>query len=380
MRYLKGHLLLILLLLLGGISCKDKKTDSILGPNAKDSGPSVPDGGVGFGVSGLLFNNNLILYDRARSNLSENNIVLIPQMYFTNIEEKEFPTYGEFPRDQIISGGVKIDDIAAITDPIMVAPDAISYVRDTELVVGLSINGDIRAYPHNLLWWHEIINDQIGGLQVSVTFCPLTGTGLVFDTGTPSDRLTMLPSMEMTWARWKQLYPDTKVAAGTENSRQTNLGLSNYPYGNYRSDNTAPLFSLNRSLDARFPPKRMVHGILINDFQKAYPFSNFPSKAAVNDQFEGMDILVVFDQKSQLALSYDRKVNGQLLTFSVFDDDNDDTLFMLKDNETGTTWTIEGRAIEGELSGQSLTRIQNAYNAFWFAWAAFWPTTDVYTP
>ena len=56
-----------------------------------------------------------------------------------------------------------------------------AYLSDRDLVLGLVINSEARAYPLNIGWWHEIVNDKIGGRPISVTFCPLTGTGLVLD-------------------------------------------------------------------------------------------------------------------------------------------------------------------------------------------------------
>lgn len=329
---------------------------------------------TGFGVSGLLFNNNLILYDRARSDLDANELVLVPQMYFTDLETSGFPVHGSFPRSEVISGGVPLDGIPAITNPSFTGADDVGgFLADSDMVIGLEIGGETRAYPHNILWWHEIINDDINGQSVSVTFCPLTGTALVFDARAPGDRLTMLPSVESTWGRWKELHPDTRVVAGANSSRNLNA----YPYGNYRLDNTSPLFPLSQSLDGRFPPKRMVHGILINTLAKAYPFSSMDASAAINDQFADTDILVIFDEAGQMALSYDRRVDDQTLTFSVVEEG---VPFTLKDQETGTTWSVEGVGLQGPLAGRRLTRIRTAYNAFWFAWAAFWPGTEVFAP
>ncbi|MBI4551963.1 MAG: DUF3179 domain-containing protein [Candidatus Latescibacteria bacterium] len=366
-------IVLVLLLSMGGMGCQDNANPST--PTTPDTGTPMDDpsraGAVGFGVSGLLFNNNLVMYDRSRSDLRASKLVLIPQIYFTTIDAPDFPVYGTFPKDQLASGGPKIDDIPALTNPSFVTASGVDYLADDDLVIGLVLNGETRAYPHNVLWWHEIVNDQVGGQRVSVTFCPLTGTGLVFDITTPRDHLEMIPATEVTWRLWKQLHPETLVIARSNSNRL----LTQYPYGSYQFENTPPLFPLNRSLDTRFPPKRMIHGILTSGLVKAYPFSSLGTRAAVNDAIVGRDVLVVFDQAGRLALSYDRRVNGQSLTFRVVDGG---VPFRLQDQETGTVWTVEGKAIDGPLNGKTLTRISTAYNAFWFAWAAFWPTTAVY--
>jgi hypothetical protein len=87
--------------------------------------------------------------------------------------------------NHIISGGPGRDGIPAMNNPDFVDPDQVSYVAPDDLVLGVYMNGIAKAYPENLGWWHEIVNDVIGGQGISVTFCPLTGTGLVFDATNP---------------------------------------------------------------------------------------------------------------------------------------------------------------------------------------------------
>ena len=83
------------------------------------------------------------------------------------------------------------DRIPALSEPEMVSPDdpGADYLLDSDRVLGVYMNGEARAYPHNILWHHEIVNDQIGGDWISVTFCPLTGSGLAFDPQIGSRRL-----------------------------------------------------------------------------------------------------------------------------------------------------------------------------------------------
>lgn len=356
------------------VNCGDNRAQNGGGSGDPVTNPTAPsEPGVGFGVSGLLFNNNLVLYDRARSDRLSFDLVLIPQMYFTNIEQDDFPVYGSFPRTQIVSGGVKIDDIAAITDPVLADTNEIGILTDDSLVTGVTVGDESRAYPHNFLWWHEVINDNVNGQRISVTYCPLTATGLVFNTGTPRDRLEMVPSVEVTWGVWKSLHPDTKVVAISNSPRP----LTVYPYGNYRTDNNDIIFPVNQPISGRYPTKQMVHGMLIGNTPRAYSFSDLARKTVLNDQFAGSNILVVHDRESQLALSFERDMNGQTLTFSLIEEG---TPFRLEDAETGSVWSVEGEAISGPLAGQRLGRIQNAYNAFWFGWTSFWPTSSVYTP
>lgn len=328
-----------------------------------------------------------------------------------------------FPRDRIVSGGVARDGIPALTNPTFVAPGAIAYLEEDDLVLGVVIDGEARAYPHNIGWWHEIVNDRLGDRSISVTFCPLTGTGLVFDTtgedgeqfqlgvsgllynnnlvlydrrdrstlypqlygtGVDGERrgesLTLLPVVETTWRAWKTLYPDTGVI---ESGTYSLSRYTRYPYGNYRTDDGYLIFGLRPTLANNFSPystsygaKDMVLGLRLNGEAKAYPFEELGGQTVVNDQLGGIDVVVAFDSASQMALPFARQVDDQILTFERREGAFP---FQLRDLETGSTWTILGRAVDGPLAGTQLTQVP-AHNAFWFAWVTFWPETDVFQP
>ncbi|MDP6778491.1 MAG: DUF3179 domain-containing (seleno)protein [Candidatus Latescibacteria bacterium] len=95
---------------------------------------------------------------------------------------KNFLSVDLFPFDQIIDPGVGKDGIPALTDPTWITRFStdVAYLRDSDLVLGVVVHGEARAYPHNILWWHEIINDRISSYPVIASLCPLTGTGMVF--------------------------------------------------------------------------------------------------------------------------------------------------------------------------------------------------------
>ena len=327
-----------------------------------------------------------------------------------------------FPRHQIVSGGVAKDGIPALTNPFFIEAGAVTYLADNDLVLGLVVNGEARAYPHNIGWWHEIVNDVIGGEPVCVTLCPLTGTGLVFDTaaenGEPfelgvsgllfnnnlvmydrrdgntlypqifstavdgprkGESLTLLPVVETNWSTWQRLYPDTRViASGTYNVSQ----YTRYPYGNYRTNNDFLIFGLNPPLTTNpsfFATARgskdMVLGVRMAGESRAYPFDAMGAQAVINDELGGVDIVVAWDRDSNIALPFAREVAGQSLTFDI--DENGAWPVGFRDRETDTLWNIKGEALEGPLSGQRLTQIP-AHNSMWFAWVTFWQDTDVW--
>ncbi len=333
----------------------------------------------------------------------------------STLDQDSFPVWG------IISGGVPKDGIPAITNPALVGADAISFVADEDLVLGVVVDGVARAYPENIGWWHEIVNDEIGGHSISVTFCPLTGTGLVFEAadggplelgvsgrlfnsnlvmydrrdgetlypqiyftgvsgGRTGESLTLLPVVETTWRTWKTLHPDTQVVDGVfPDSR-----YRQYPYRSYRTDNDHLIFPLDPRIDDNINPyaddygrKDSMLGVRLNGAPRAYLFDKMGQQTAINDELGGVDILVVWDRDSHLALPFSREVDGQSLTFEIEDDG--EFPFSLVDEQTGSVWSIHGVATEGPMAGARLTQVP-AHNSFWFAWVTFWQDTDMWTP
>ena len=85
------------------------------------------------------------------------------------------------PLDKIRSGGPPKDGIPSIDDPKFVTVSESQFMSDSDIVVGLEINGEIKAYPLFIMVWHEIVNDKVGGVPVAVTYCPLCFTNQVFE-------------------------------------------------------------------------------------------------------------------------------------------------------------------------------------------------------
>ncbi|MBT5059055.1 MAG: DUF3179 domain-containing protein [Gemmatimonadetes bacterium] len=331
-------------------------------------------------------------------------------------------TASDFPTKEMLPITPR-DAIPAITDPPM-STSPPPFLLEDDLVFGVVINGEARAYPHNIGWRHEIVNDVVGGHPVCVTFCPLTGTGLVFDgeradgsrlslgvsgllyntnlvmydrgdlqtlypqiyasgvNGEVGQTLDLLPVVETTWSTWKRLYPQTLV----QSDGPFNVSAyQNYPYGDYRTRNFFFLFPIRPTLAANGNPysisygaKVRVLGLRIDSQTLAFPFSEMGERAAINETVGGFDVLVAYDADSHLAIPYSRQVDGRTLTFDLADAE-DLFPFGLRDRETGTLWDVKGQGINGELAGQSLRQIP-AHSSMWFAWVTFWPDTDVWAP
>jgi len=311
-------------------------------------------------------------------------------------------------------GGVPKDGIPALTHPALRRASEATYLANDDLVLGLVMNGQARAYPHRLLWWHEIVNDTLGGRAITVSYCPLTGTGILFDAiidgvvhtfgvsgllynnnlvmydrntdntlfpqmcgrafagrlrGT---RLTLLPVIETTWEMWQRLHPNSTVLSNqTGYDRDYDVN----PYAGYATDE-AIYFPLQPD-DPRLPRKAMVLGLAIKGVARAYPFRDMGAVAVLNDTVGGVPVLIVYDQSSRLSIPFYRQVGNQVLTFGL-DNGSAGIPFNLRDRETNTVWNVKGEALSGSLAESHMKLEQvPAYTAYWFAWAAFWIGSDI---
>jgi hypothetical protein len=333
---------------------------------------------------------------------------------FPKLEREEDGTCS-IPESEIRSGGVPIDGIPAMSDPELVSADdpSATYVRTWDRVIGIEVDGMYIAVPHNILWWHEIVNFNAFSAPLAVTYCPLTGSSMVFDRTAaggagfgvsgllfrnnlilydrsdeqslwpqmmrgarcgPRDgqMLDMVPSIEMRWDAWVELHPDTKVISIPSS---LNRNYQQYPYGDYESlNNTRTLFPQG-DFDGRRPPKERVLGIpYSNGSGMAFPFTTLDSggdRFVVHSQAEGEDIVVFWDHDSKAAVAFEATLDGQVLEFELEEG-------RYVDVQTGSEWTLDGRAISGGFEGQELVQVADAYVSFWFAWAAFVPSTGLW--
>ncbi len=274
---------------------------AISGPNKGEALGSVKSG-VGFWFSFSSFYPGIELYNEAPIQVD---------IDADTIQDWAVPT-------SFVAQGAGFDGIPAIMDPkfdnfriIDSDPSNNFYVEDHDLVMIVENNNEIKVYPHAILDWHEVINDDIGGTPIAVTYCPLTGTGRVweredlsfektfgvsgflynsnliaFDRETMSfwsqitasavfgdrvgESLNVVPFVECTWAFAKQLIDEPLVM--TEDTG-FDRDYGEYPYGNYPNTELLSYPILYR--DARLPLKERVFCIEIGDLAKVYQFSDF---------------------------------------------------------------------------------------------------------
>ena len=267
------------------------------------------------------------------------------------------------PTKEIRRGGPPKDGIPAILKPIYLGAAEVDYLAPDDRVLGIEIEGVVKAFPVKILNWHEVVNDWTQKKRFVMTYCPLCGSGMAFasednqafgvsgllynsdvllyDFATQSlwsqilgeaiagplvgQKLVQLPVLHTTWSQWRENHPDTLVL-----STDTGYGGYQYdkdPYVGYerRKRLTFPV----GHKDKRFHPKAWVLGVSLGGHHKAYPFTELERSGDVNDEIGGVQFRVRY--------------------------------------EYGSAWV--------EHNGEVVptTRL------YWFAWYAFHPDTEVFT-
>ncbi|MCG8511439.1 MAG: DUF3179 domain-containing protein, partial [Rhodospirillales bacterium] len=296
-------------------------------------------------------------------------------------------------------GGVGVEGIPALEEPDLIAAEAEDYLIPGELVFGVEINGDARAYPLRIMDWHEMLNDTVGGVPVSLAYCTLCGSGILFDgriegyerpfrfatsgllyrsnklmfdretgslwnqfTGRPvsgklasSDiQLTVLPVVITSWRDWKARHPDTKVLSlDTGHVRDYTPGA---PYGRY-FDSPELMFPARPGADDH-ALKDFVFGVRTAGGAKAWPMMDFENVPVVNDRVGLVDLVVIGNARTRSARAY-RSEGREFAPGS-------------KPEELasgGETWRVTENALIGP-GGEKLPRMAG-HVAYWFAWSSF---------
>ncbi len=303
--------------------------------------------------------------------------------------------------------------IKSIDHPSFEKPAQARLLAPSDLVVGLSIRGDSRAYPVDLLSIHEVVNDIVGNRPVAVTWCPLCSSALAFDRRIGGRVLTFgvsgflyhanqilfdrqtgslwsqlaggavtgrmrgtpfrpEPLVEATWQDWLRAHPKTLVLSIERDSRATDFtrprqivtarGIeeTDQPYGSYFTK--VPVY-YPRRVRGIVDGSRVL-GVLLGGRAKAYPIDLLRRTGALDDVLAGQPVLVVYDGEALSGAVFSRRLRGRTLTFRFTGD-------ALVDLETGSRWSTQsGRAVAGPLAGASLRRLPSTV-PYWFAWRAF---------
>lgn len=329
------------------------------------------------------------------------------------------------PYEELLAGGPPRDGIPSIDEPAFISTgEASAWLADNEPVIALELDGDARAYPLQILIWHEIVNDEVGGTPAVVTFCPLCNAALAFDRsldgqiyefGTSGllrnsdlvmyDRsseslwqqftgeaiageltgktLRFLPARIVSFGDFRQAWPQGLVLSrdtGYDREYGTN------PYVGYDDVSQSP-FLFQGDTDDRLPAMERVVAVEVDGMDIAYPFSAVTAAGVINDSQAGQDLVIFHEGGTVSALDqrvisesadigstgvFKPVVEGRKLTFTRQRDGDG-----FVDAETGSSWNILGQATDGPLAGARLEPLIHA-DHFWFAWAAFKPDTIIY--
>ena len=310
------------------------------------------------------------------------------------MEDRLFQAFSPFYRNQVRRAATRWNSPYRQSSFKLVS-DAPEYLADDEPVVSLEIDGEAKAYPLAILMWHEIVNDELGGIPVTVTFCPLCNTAIVFDrrldgevfdfgtsgllrnsdlvmwdrqteswwqqitgeaivgelTGT---KLTFIPANVISWGDFREIHPQGQVL-----TRETGF-IRNYaspPYRGYDEIGSTP-FLFSGEIDDRLDAMERVVGLAIDGQNMAYPFILLEANPVINDTVGGQELVVFYTGGTLSAFAgrgvpnrvvgstgmYVPFVEGQKLTFKIQD-------ALIVDEETGSKWNILGQAVEGPLEG-----------------------------
>jgi len=269
----------------------------------------------------------------------------------------------------LIQGCFAKDCIPSIDHPKFIPASKAKWLKKDDIVFTIKHKGMVRAYPQKILNWHEFVNDKIGDYYFTISFCPLcgsavgfipkvngiltqfgvsgklihsdlvmydrmegnlwqqiTGEAIVGPAAKRNEKLEFIPIGTALWGDWKKQYPNTWVL-----SKDTGFDrdYERYPYGTYRKN--SELYFGIKNTNSTLPIKEMVYGVSLGKYSKAYPQKLFESKKIIQDKLGPHNITLEKLPSGAIKIYYSKT--------------------------------------KKEIVGVRL---------FWFAWAAFYPETEIY--
>ena len=315
--------------------------------------------------------------------------------------------------EEIVWGGGRSKDegIPPIDHPTLITAANADYLSDEELVFGVQIGEDVRAYPYRIMDWHEMLNDVVGGVPVTLAYCTLCGSGILFDTRVAEraapfefgssgllyrsnklmfDRATnslwnqftgkpvvgkltrsgielkTLPLVTSSWGDWKTAHPDTKVLSlDTGFVRDYRPGK---PYGRYFA--SPKLEFPAAKTDTRLAQKDQVFALRITGAEKAWPLDLFKGGAVINDRVGALPLVLVGDAATSSVRAY----RGNGAEFARSDQATD----LRTIRSAAGKWHVREDALHGP-AGERLTRLPG-HIAYWFAWSTYLTDAPVALP
>lgn len=300
-----------------------------------------------------------------------------------------------------------LDAIPPIDDPAYGGIDEGEWLEPDDFILGYEAGGMAFAYPFKILNFREIINDVIDGVPVLISYCPLCGSGIVYDRRVRDDvlsfgntsalyesdlvmvdrttgsywwqvagaaivgtltgtRLEVLPSVVSTWRDWSAQHPDTLVLSRTTGYVRPYERNSFANYAEYLDGGKFAFPVGDAARDERLRPSARVVGIVVGDSVRAYPIERMDGP--INDVVAGLPVLVLPVDEGAAVLN--PVVDGATLVFEQLGE-------TVVDQATGSTWTADGVAVAGELAGTRLEAFPSR-TTFWFAFVGAFPNVELF--
>ena len=310
------------------------------------------------------------------------------------------------PQDEVFDGGPGQDGIPSIDNPNFTTASEVDFLDDNDLILGIKIGDEIKGYPHPILDWHEIVNDRVGGSSISLTYCPLTGTGigwnrsingvettfgvsgLLYNTNLmPYDRASgsiwsqqrldcvngenigqeaqLYPFIETTWRTWLRAYPESKVL-NTDTGFDRNYTF--YPYGDYRTNNGNIIFPISNR-DTRREAKERVLGVRVDGAFIAYTFGDSRSPELIDDNFNGQDLLIIRSTEMNYISAFLAPADSRSFSIS-----SAELPAIITDSE-GNQYDLLGKPMGH--TGSAL-QLADQFIGYWFSWGTFYPDIEIF--
>ena len=315
------------------------------------------------------------------------------------------------PKMEIILRSDKNDSVPAIENPKFVPVFTAGHMNPGDMILGVGIKGEYRAYPVAILNYHEVVNEVFPSGKKMISYCPLSGSSSAWDSNLQGistsfgvsrylynshhvlyDRISMghwLPLkylcvngqleglilqehqlVETTWKYWSEMFPGSKVLIPPAGSA---FDYFHDPFLDYTSKDSV-YFPVN-PLNLQLPVKTKVHGIIVDKYLKVYPLEVFGDTTSIlHDNFQGLSVIVVGNRLNKYVVSFERRIGeGPELNFTSIQGSAN----VLMADQEGNKYDIFGLVVEGPKKGQSLNPTRSI-RGYWFALAATYRDPLIY--
>lgn len=328
------------------------------------------------------------------------------------------------PLSEFVDSGLGKDGFRSLDQPVFETNDqAQRWLPDTDPVIAVSIADHVKAYPLRILLYHELVNDELAGQPIAITYCPLCNAAMVFSrahdnqvlefgisgkvyssnmimydrqteswwlqftgkgvVGTYNNhQLDLLPSQIVSFAHFRQAFPNGKILSN-KTGYNKKYGLN--PYLNYDSRQQPFGKFFPRPTSDRLPPLARVLGVSINGKSVVYPLSALGNRRLLQHEPGNTPLVIIASDRVASAvdarqISQSKKTLAAAAYSRVVDDQRLDFLYQderIIDAQTKSEWNLFGRAINGPYKGKQLAKMDRGVY-FAFVWLDFYPQSLIY--